>query len=321
MGSALVSYAGPPLQIYRDVYMCLNASKQQPNRPSLILLNPDPDHAFSPKRDVDQDDLQHIPSSLDMYAGEPDGLDIFTSNPGSWELAADALHTSYGICSHTQSIADSLPPPIMPPISLRISVDAKCSSDSAIPSPIELFVIYHASESLTLNANGTIFDTANWHHFIRIVHAGYSVELPRNMAAWRPSRVWSVGWDLLDYGFTKRVLDTGEERLPHLVTLHPDVPLRLPVQLPLPAELLAQLRPDEDQDDRSLLEEHKAEGEAHLNPSRNSWRSLYERYRGSWEVGKEYAVELQHGTTIPRWTRGTTDNLKGPYGLSALHSK
>lgn len=37
----LISYAGPPLQIHRDVYMCLNASKLQPNGPSFILSNPD----------------------------------------------------------------------------------------------------------------------------------------------------------------------------------------------------------------------------------------------------------------------------------------
>lgn len=45
-----ISYAGPPLQIYRDVYMCLNASKPQPNGPSFILFNPDRDTTSSHQR-------------------------------------------------------------------------------------------------------------------------------------------------------------------------------------------------------------------------------------------------------------------------------
>ncbi|KAG9687449.1 hypothetical protein KCU95_g11105, partial [Aureobasidium melanogenum] len=312
------SYARSPLQIYQDVYMCLDASKPQPDGPSFILSNPGPDHASSSKRNSDPDDLQHIPSNLDKYAGERDGLDMFTFNPGSRELVADMLHTYYAISSHTKSIAGSLPSPTITPISLRISVNAKYSSDSAISLPIELFITSHASEPLTLNVNGTIFDTADWHHYVRIVHAGSSIELTRDLAADRPPRLWSLGRSLLDHGFTKRVPDTDDERPPHLATLYPDVSLRLPVQRPLPADILDELRPDEDQNDRRLLEDHEAEGESHLNPSMNSWRSLYERYRGSWEVGKKYTVELQHGTTISRWTWGTANNPKGPYGLPAL---
>lgn len=95
------SYAGPPLQIYRDVYMCLDASKLQPNGPSFILSSPDPDHAPAPKHDVNPDDLHHVSSHHDKYAGEPDSLDIFTFRPGSWELAADMLHTYYAVCSST----------------------------------------------------------------------------------------------------------------------------------------------------------------------------------------------------------------------------
>ncbi|KAG9854987.1 hypothetical protein KCU98_g2059, partial [Aureobasidium melanogenum] len=224
----LSSYARSPLQIYQDVYMCLDASKPQPDGPSFILSNPGPDHASCSKRNSDPDDLQHIPSSLDN--------------------------------SHTQSIAGSLPSPTITPISLRISVNAKYSSDSAIPSPIELFITSHASEPLTLNVNGTIFDTANWHHYIRIVHAGSSIELTRDLAADKPPRLWSLGRSLLDCGFTKRVPDTDDERPPHLATLYPGVSLRQPVQRPLPADILAELRPDEDQNDRRLLEDHEAEG-------------------------------------------------------------
>jgi hypothetical protein len=35
-------------------------------------------------------------------------------------------------------------------------------------------------------------------------------------------------------------------------------------------------------------------------------------------VGSKYTVELRDDTTIPRWTWGTAENLKGPYGLPAL---
>ncbi|KAG9868137.1 hypothetical protein KCU77_g440, partial [Aureobasidium melanogenum] len=277
-----------------------------------------PCYAPPPKHDVDPDDRDHVPSAQDRYAGEPDSLDLFTFNPGSWELAADMLHPYYAISSHTQSIAGSLPSSMLPRISFSISVNPEFSSDSAVPSPIELFITSRAPLPITLNSNDTIFDTTEWNSYLRIAHIGSSVGLPRNMAAWRSSRVWSLRRDLLDHGFTKRVPDTGEERPPHLVTLHPGVPLQLPVQRPLPADPFAELRPDENQHDRRLLDDHEAGGEAHLDPSRNSWRSLYERYRGSWEVGKKYTVELQHGTTIPRWTWGTADNLKGPYGLPAL---
>lgn len=314
------SYAGPPLQIYRDVYMCLDASKLQPNGPSFILSSPDPDpdHAPAPKHDVDPDDLHHVPSHQDKYAGEPDSLDMFTFNPGSWELAADMLHTYYTICSHTRFIAGSLPSYILPRISLRISITPEISSDPAVPPLMELFVTSHAPEPITLNAKGSIFATLDWYRHLRIVPAGSTTELQTNATTNQPPRVCSLGRDLLDYGFTKRVPDTYEERPPHLVTMRPGVPLRLPVQRPLPGDFLAQLRPDENEDDRRFLEDHETEGEAHFSRSATFGRSLYERYRGSWEVGKKYTVELQHGTTIPGWTWGTADNLKGPYGLPEL---
>ncbi|KAG9594357.1 hypothetical protein KCU97_g5701, partial [Aureobasidium melanogenum] len=253
-----------------------------------------PCYAPPPKHDVDPDDRDHVPSAQDRYAGEPDSLDLFTFNPGSWELAADMLHPYYAISSHTQSIAGSLPSSMLPRISFSISVNPEFSSDSAVPSPIELFITSRAPPPITLNANDTIFDTTEWNSYLRIAHIGSSVGLPRNMAAWRSSRVWSLRRDLLDHGFTKRVPDTGEERPPHLVTLHPGVPLQLPVQRPLPADPFAELRPDENQHDRRLLDDHEAGGEAHLDPSRNSWRSF----------------------TVLTW--GTADNLKGPYGLPAL---
>ncbi|KAG9959029.1 hypothetical protein KCU61_g7821, partial [Aureobasidium melanogenum] len=249
---------------------------------------------FTNRHDVDPDDRDHVPSAQDRYAGEPDSLDLFTFNPGSWELAADMLHPYYAISSHTQSIAGSLPSSMLPRISFSISVNPEFSSDSAVPSPIELFITSRAPLPITLNANDTIFDTTEWNSYLRIAHIGSSVGLPRNMAAWRSSRVWSLRRDLLDHGFTKRVPDTGEERPPHLVTLHPGVPLQLPVQRPLPADPFAELRPDENQHDRRLLDDHEAGGEAHLDLSRNSWRSF----------------------TVLTW--GTADNLKGPYGLPAL---
>lgn len=251
--------------------MCLDASKPQPDGPSFILSSPDPCHAPPPKHDVDPDDLDHVPSAQDKYAGEPDSLDLFTFNPGSWELVADMLHTYYAICSHTQSIAGLLPSSISPQITLSISVNPEYSSNPAIPSPIELLVNSHAAEPITLNVKGSIFDTSDWCYYMRVVHAASSVELPRDMAAERISRSWPSGRSLLDYGFTKRVPDNGEERLPHLVTLHPGVPVRLPVQPPLPAEFLADLCPDENDDDRRFLEDHKAEVQggvtaSHYNP-------------------------------------------------------
>ncbi|KAK6003398.1 hypothetical protein QM012_009169 [Aureobasidium pullulans] len=309
------SYAGP-LQIYQDVYMCLDASKPQPDALPFVLSTPDPTYA-SFRHDVDPNDLDHIPSHVDQYAGEPDSLDLFTFNPGSWELAADMLHTYYAIASHRQSTDSSFYPIPQPRISLRVSVIPEYSCDPMKPSPTELFVTSHASEPITLNANGTIFDTMYWHHHLRIIESGSSVELARNMAANIPLRVWSLGRDLLTYGFTKRVPDTGEERPPHLVTLYPGVPLRVPVQRSLPADF-AGSRPNEGDNDKRFLEDCEAEGGAHLNFSNNTWQSLFERYKGSWEVGTKYTFELQQGASIPRWTWGTEDDLKGPYGLPAL---
>lgn len=94
--------------------------------------------------------------------------------------------------------------------------------------------------------------------------------------------------------------------------------MRLPVQRPLPAALLADLHPDEDEGDRAFLEDYKADGEAQFNPADSSRHSLYNRYQGSWEVGKKYSVDLRGGTMIPRWTWGTEQELKGPYGLPVL---
>lgn len=298
--------------------MCLDASKPQPQCPSFILSSPDPDHAPPPKHDVDPDDLHHIPSYQDKYAGEPDSLGIFTFNPGSWGLAADMLHTYYAVSSHTHFVAKSLSSLIIPRVTLGISVNSEYNCDPTILSPMDLFATSHAPGPITLNAKGTIFDTLNWYHYLRIVPAGSSTELPRNVTTDRPPRVWSLGRSLLDYGFTKRIPDTGEERPPDLVTLRPGVPVRLPVQRPLPAGLLANLHPDENEDGKRFLELHEVEGQAHFNPSGTFGESLYERYRGSWEVGKRYTVELQRGTAIPRWTWGTAEILKGPYGLPEL---
>jgi hypothetical protein len=90
------------------------------------------------------------------------------------------------------------------------------------------------------------------------------------------------------------------------------------VQRPLPADFLAGLRPDENEDDRRFIEKHEALGEAHFNTTMSFPQSLYQRHEGSWEVRKKYTVELRDDTTIPRWTWGTEENLKGPWGLPAL---
>ena len=311
------SYIGPPLQIYRHVYMCLDVSKPQLGGPSFVLSSPDPDHAPPPRLNVDTEDLDHIPSHRDKYAGEPDSLDLFTFNVGSWELAGDMLHTYFTTCSHNEHIFRE-PSPAIPRMTLRISVNSEISSDAAVPSPVELFITSHASEPITLNFKDTIFDTTHWLSYLRIVDADSSVELPTNVANERPPHMWSLGERLLDYGFTKCVRDSGDERLPHLVTLYPGVPLQLPVQRSLPADLLEELDPDENEDDRRFLENHKAEGEAYFNTANDHPQSLYQRYKGSWKVGSKYTVELCESATIPRWTWGTEEELKGPYGLPAL---
>jgi hypothetical protein len=311
------SYAGPPLQIYRYVYMCLDASKPQPDGPSFVLSSPDPDHAPPPRLNGDPTDLDRVPSNRDKYAGESDSLDFFIFNPGSWELAADMLHTYFALCSYTQSITRSLSPP-SPRISLRISVNSEYSCDAAVPSPIELFITSRASEPFTLNVKDTIFDTTHWQSCLRVVNAVTSGELPMNMAEKRSAHKWSLGERLLDYGFTKRVSDSGDDRPPHFVTLYLDVPLRLPVLRSLPANFLAGLRPDENEDDKRFLEDHEVEGKAHFNTTKIYPESLYKRHEGSWEVGNKYTVELRDDTMIPRWTWGTAENLKGPWGLPAL---
>jgi hypothetical protein len=308
------SYVGHPLQIYRHVYMCLDASKPQPNGPSFILSSPDPDHAPPHKLNVDPTDLDRVPSHRDKYAGEADSLDLWTFNPGSWELAADMLHTYFAFCHHTQSVTRSLSPP-NPGISLRISVNPEYSSDAAIPSPMELFITSHASEPITLNVKDTIFDARTWGSYLRIVDAD---ELPMDMARGTPTHKWALGERLLDYGFTKRVPDSGDDRPPHLVTLYPGVPLQLPVQRALPTVFLAGLRPDENKDDKRFLEHHEAEGKAYFNIAKTFGESLYQRHEGSWEIGKKYNVELRQNTTIPRWTWGAEEELKGPWGLPAL---
>lgn len=313
------SYAGPPLQIYRHVYMCLDASRSQPGGPSFILSNPDPNHVPPLKLDVDPEDLDHVPSLWDMYAGEPDSLDLFTFNAGSWELARDMLHTCFVICSQNERIFRE-PSPAIPRISLRILAIANSSysSGAAMPSPIELFISSHASEPITINVNETIFDTTCWQSHFRIVCSGSSNELSTQVTFQKPIQTWSLGRRLLDHGFAKHVPDSSNERPPHLVTLHPDVPLKVPVQRPLSATFLANHESEENEDDRRFLDNHKAEGEAHFDTAEDYPQSLYKRYRGSWEVGSKYTIELRDDATIPRWTWGTADKLKGPYGLPAL---
>ncbi|THY74105.1 hypothetical protein D6C86_09429 [Aureobasidium pullulans] len=312
------SYARPSLQIYHDVYMCLDASKPQPDGPCFTLSRPGPNP--SPRSDYDPNDLDHIPTHPDKYAGEPDRLDLYTFNPGSWELASDMLHTYFALSSHTQAVTRSLPSSssTSPSISLRISVNSELSSDASIPSPIELFITSRAPAPLTLNVKGTIFDTSDWYSYLRIVQAGSSAELSIKPANEESNRVFSLGERLLDYGFTKRVANTGDDRPPHLITLYPNVPVQLPVQRPLPASFLANLRPDENEYDKRFLDDHKAEGQALFNTSNIFQNSLHERYQGSWEVGKRYAFELRDNATVPRWTWGTVEQLQGPYGLPAL---
>jgi hypothetical protein len=307
------SYVGPPLQIYRHVYMCLDASKPQPDGPSFVLSSPNPDHATPPKLNGDPTDLDRVPSHRDKYAGEADSLDLFTFNPGSWELAADMLHTYFAVSYHTLSVTRSLSPP-NPRISFQISVNSEYSSDAAVPSPMELYITSHASEPITLNVKDTIFDTTHWQSCLRIVDAESSVELPMDRAGRTPFHMWFLGEHLLDRGFTKRVPDSGDDRPPHLVTLHPGVPLQLPVLRALPTVFLAGLRPDEHEDDRRFLENHEVEGKAYFNTAKTFPESLYQRHEGSWEVGNKYTDD----TMIPRWTWGTAENLKGPYGLPAL---
>ncbi|KAI5277150.1 hypothetical protein E4T47_00009 [Aureobasidium subglaciale] len=294
------SYAGTPLQNYRHVYMYLAAM----DSPSFVLSAPISDHATS------------LPSD---GAGESDGIDLITFNPGSWDLAADMLHTYLVVCSEAQPIARSPSPPL-PRISLRISGNPEYSSDPAIPSPMGLTITSHASESITLNVRDTIFDTSSWHSYLLILDATSSIELPRNGTGKPSSHLQesTLGPKLLDYGFSQHVEETDEVSPPHLVTLHPGAPLQLPVLRPLPADFLADLHPEEDEGDKAFLEEHEAGGKAHFNPSdRAVAQSLYGRYQG-WEVGKRYRVSLRQGTSIPRWTWGTEDGLKGPYGLPAL---
>ncbi|KAI4718195.1 hypothetical protein E4T48_05619 [Aureobasidium sp. EXF-10727] len=311
------SYDGPPLQLYQDVYMCLDASKAQPDGPSFCLFRPWPDP--SARLDYDPDDLDHVPTHRDKYAGEPDSLDLYTFNPGSWELASDMLHTYFALSSHTQDVTRSVPSwSPSPRLSLRISVNSELSCNAAIVSPIEMFITSHAQAPLTLNAMGTIFDTSRWHSYLRIFQAGSSTELSVNPANERPNRVYYLGKRLLDYGFTKRVADTDDDRPPHLITLYPDIPLQVPVQHPLPADIVARLRPDVNADDKHFPDNHKAERQVHFTTSSIFQQSLYKRYQGSWEVGKRYVFELCDDATIPRWTWGTVGELLGPYGLPAL---
>jgi hypothetical protein len=266
---------------------------------------------------VDPTDLDRVPSHRDKYAGEADSLDLFTFNPGSWELAGDMLHTYFVFSSHTLFITRLLSPP-NPRISLRISVNSEYSSDAAVPSPMELYITSHASEPITLNVKDTIFDTYKWSSHLRIVDAEPSIEMPKDRARKTPASQWSLGERLLNYGFTKRVPDSGDDRPPHLVTLHPGVPLQLPVQRALPTVFLAGLCPHENENDKHFLENHEAEGRAYFNTPKTFPESLYQRHEGSWEVGNKYTVELRDDTTIPRWTWGTAEALKGPYGLPAL---
>jgi hypothetical protein len=311
------SYVGPPLQIYRHVYMCLDAWRPQPGGPSFIVSSPDPKHTPPPKLNADTEDLDHVPSHRDKYAGEPDSLDLFTFNAGSWELAGDMLHTYFAACSQNEHVFCE-PSPAIPSISLRVSVNSEFSSDAAMPSPMKLFITSHATEPITMDVNGTLFDTTSWNSYLRIVDAESLVELAVDVANERPTSVWSLGERLLDYGFTKRVTDSGDERPPHLVTLYPEVSLQLPVQRSLPADLLAGMRPGENEDDRRFLAGHEAEGKAHFNTANSYPQSSYERYKGSWKVGKKYIIKLRDDATIPRWTWGTEEELKGPYGLPAL---
>ncbi|KAI5194102.1 hypothetical protein AUEXF2481DRAFT_33263 [Aureobasidium subglaciale EXF-2481] len=298
------SYAGTPQQNYKHVYMYLAAT----DSPSFVLSVPISDHVTS------------LPSDVSSTAGESDSIDLITFNPGSWDLAADMLHTYLVVCSEAQPIARSPSPPL-PRISLHISVNSEYSSDSESPSPMGLTITSHASEPITLNVRDTIFDTSSWHSYLLILDATSSREISRNDAAKKPSshlQVWTLGPKLLDYGFSQHVEETDEVSSPHLVTLHSGVPLQLPVLRPLPTDFLAELRPEEDEDDKVFLEEHEAGGEACFNPSdRAGVKSLYGRYQ-SWEVGKRYRVSLRQGTSIPRWTWGTGDELKGPYRLPAL---
>jgi hypothetical protein len=311
------SYVGPPLQIYQHVYMCLDASKPQPGEPSFVLSSPDSNHAPLPRLNGDPDDLDRVTFHQDKYAGEPDSLGLLTFNPGSWELASDMLHTYSAICSENQSIYRPPSPPI-PRVSLRISANSEYSSNPELPSPIELFITSHASGPITLNVKDTIFDTAKWNSYLRIAHAESCNEMPRVMVRETPTYQWSLGERLLDYGFTKRVPYSGEDRPPHLVTLYPGVSLQLPVQRPLPTDFIAGMQPDENENDRRFLEDHGAEGEAHFNPAKTYPQGLYKRHEGSWEVGSKYTIELRDDTTIPRWTWSTAESLKGPYGLPAL---
>jgi hypothetical protein len=311
------SYVGPPLQLFRHVYMCLDASRPLSDGPSFFLSSPDPNHAPPPRLDGDSDNLDRVTFHQDKYAGEPDSVDLLIFNLGSWELASDMLHTYFAICSQTQLIY-RMPSPPTPRVSLRISVDSEYSCNAVVPSPIELFITSHASEPITLNAKDTIFDTIKWNSYLSIIHAGSYNEMPRVMVRETPAHQWSLGERLLNYGFTKRVPDSGHDRPPHLVTLYPGVPLQLPAQRPLPTDFIAGMQSDENKNDSCVLEDHEAEGEAHFNTAKTYPQSLYKRYEGSWEVGSKYTVELRDDTTIPRWTWGTAENLKGPYNLPAL---
>ncbi|KAI4849552.1 hypothetical protein E4T44_03280 [Aureobasidium sp. EXF-8845] len=311
------SYVGPPLQLFRYVYMCLDASKPQPDGPSFVLSNPDPNHARLPRPDGNPDDLDRVAFHQDKYAGEPDSLDLLIFDPGSWELASDMLHTYLAMCSQNQSIHRPPSPPI-PRVNLRISANPEYSSSPELPSPIKLFITSHASGPITLNVKDTIFDITKWNSYLRITHAESYNEMPRALVRETPAHQWSLGERLLDYGFTKRVPDSGDDRPPHLVTLYPGVPLQLPAQRPLPTDFTAGVQPDENENDRRFLEDHEAEGKAHFNTAKTYPQSLYKRYDGNWEVGSKYTVELRDDTTIPRWTWGTAENLKGPYGLPAL---
>lgn len=170
------SYAALSLQRYRDVYMYLEAPKPQPGGPSFVLSAPVPDRTISPH-----------PDQVDT-SGESDNFDLITFNLGSWDLAADMVHTYFTLCSQVQPIARSISPPF-PRVSLRISVKPEYHSDSALPSPLELDLTSHAREPITLNVQGTIFDTTHWHSYLRIFNAETSVELSRDPSTERPTRL------------------------------------------------------------------------------------------------------------------------------------
>lgn len=301
------SYAGLPLQQFRNIYMYFKMQTPQRAGPTFVLSDRIYEHICLPQDEGFED--------------RPQQLELITLDLGSWDAAADMLHTYHTLCSQIQPIASSLSP-TSPRISMRISVQPEYHSAPSVSSPVKLEVISHACDPITVNVCDTIFHTTHWTSCLRIMSAETANELPRSQSAREPyaGRAW--GSRLRDYGFAKRVLCTGDEEgdeaSPHLVTLHPGVPIRLPVQRPLPAAMLAEMDPDENNNDKEFLEEHAAKGEAHFNTTATYPPSLYRQYEGSWEAGRKYHIDLRDGTMIPRWTWGTEADLKGPFGLPAL---